>query len=39
MSDTFHAIVAEEIEGKVRTSLKELSSDDLPPGDVTVRVA
>ncbi|MCS6927253.1 MAG: oxidoreductase [Candidatus Binatia bacterium] len=39
MSETFKAIVAEEVDGKVRTTLKELATDDLPPGDVTVRVA
>lgn len=39
MSETFKAIVAEEVDGKVRASLKDLTTNDLPPGDVTVRVA
>lgn len=39
MSETFKAIVAEEVDGKVRAALKELTTNDLPPGDVTVRVA
>lgn len=39
MSDTFKALVLEEIEGKSRASFKELTSADLPQGDVTVRVA
>lgn len=39
MSNTFKAIVAEEVDGKIRSSLKELSDKDLPAGDVTVRVA
>ncbi|MEW6296262.1 MAG: MDR family oxidoreductase [Thermodesulfobacteriota bacterium] len=39
MSETFKAIVAEEVDGKVRASLKDLTANDLPPGDVTVRVA
>ncbi len=39
MSETFKAVVAEEVDGKVRASLKELSTHELPAGDVTVRVA
>lgn len=39
MSDTFKALVLEEVEGKSRASFKELTSTDLPQGDVTVRVA
>ena len=39
MSDTFKALVLEEVEGKGRASFKELATTDLPQGDVTVRVA
>lgn len=39
MAETVRAIVAEEIDGKVRSSLKEIPTSDLPAGDVTVRVA
>ena len=39
MSETCKAIVAEEVEGKIRGSLKEIAISDLPAGDVTVRVA
>jgi putative YhdH/YhfP family quinone oxidoreductase len=39
MSDTFTALMLEEVEGKSRPSFKELTSADLPQGDVTVRVA
>jgi len=39
MSDTCKAIVAEEIDGKIRGSLKDIQIADLPTGDVTVRVA
>jgi putative YhdH/YhfP family quinone oxidoreductase len=39
MAETVKAIVAEEVDGKVRASLKEISTNDLPAGDVTVRVA
>jgi putative YhdH/YhfP family quinone oxidoreductase len=39
MSETFKAIVTEEVDGKSRTSLKEITTSDLPAGDVTVRVA
>jgi acrylyl-CoA reductase (NADPH) len=39
MAETVRAIIAEEVDGKVRASLKEISTNDLPAGDVTVRVA
>jgi len=39
MSETFKALVAEEVDGKVRVALKELTTNDLPAGEVTVRVA
>jgi acrylyl-CoA reductase (NADPH) len=39
MAETIKAIVAEEVEGKIRASLREISTNDLPAGDVTVRVA
>jgi putative YhdH/YhfP family quinone oxidoreductase len=39
MNETFNAFVAEEVGGKVQTSLKQLKTADLPEGDVTVRVA
>lgn len=39
MSDTFDAFIAEDVGGKVQTSLKQLKTADLPEGDVTVRVA
>jgi putative YhdH/YhfP family quinone oxidoreductase len=39
MSETFTAFVAEEVNGKVQTSPKELTTTDLPQGDVTIRVA
>ena len=32
MSDTFKALVLEEVEGKSRASFKELASTDLPLG-------
>jgi acrylyl-CoA reductase (NADPH) len=35
----FTALVLEENEGKIRSSLKRLEEDALPPGDVTVRVS
>ncbi|MFQ5971106.1 MAG: MDR family oxidoreductase [Alphaproteobacteria bacterium] len=38
MSERFSALVLDEIDGKVTSSLKELSVDDLPEGDVTVAV-
>src|SRR5215470_4009645 len=39
MAETVKAIVAEEVEGKIRASLKDIATSDLPTGDVTVRVA
>ncbi len=39
MAETVKAIVAEEVDGKTRASLKEIAVSDLPAGDVTVRVA
>ncbi|MGE0826656.1 MAG: MDR family oxidoreductase [Candidatus Binatia bacterium] len=39
MSETIKAIVAEEVDKKVHTSLKDVAVSDLPAGDVTVRVA
>ncbi len=38
MSDTFKALVLEEEDGKVSNQIKDLSVDDLPEGDVLVRV-
>ena len=38
MSDTFKALVFEEEDGKVSNQIKDLSVDDLPKGDVLVRV-
>jgi acrylyl-CoA reductase (NADPH) len=39
MSDTCKAIVAEESDGKIYASLKDIQIADLPAGDVMVRVA
>jgi acrylyl-CoA reductase (NADPH) len=39
MSDRFNAIVAEEVEGKPRVALKQLSLNELPEHDVLVQVA
>jgi len=39
MSDTFTALVLEEVNGKQRAALKDLTTADLPADDVTVRVA
>jgi len=36
---TFRALLAEQDGDDVRRTLRELSPDDLPEGDVTVRVA
>jgi acrylyl-CoA reductase (NADPH) len=36
--DSFRALVAEQRDGDVDRGLRELSPDDLPEGDVTVRV-
>ena len=38
MSDKFKALVLEEDDGKVSNQIKDLSVDDLPEGDVLVRV-
>ena len=39
MSDTIKAIVIDRVEKKISSSLKEITVDDLPEGDVTVDVA
>lgn len=39
MTDSFSALVLDEADGKVTSSLKTLSNDSLPAGDVTVRVS
>lgn len=39
MSDSFNAIVAEEVDGKVRGSLKQLDLSDLPEEAVLIDVA
>ncbi len=39
MTETFNAIVAEDIDGKVKGRLKEISLSDLPDEDVLVDVA
>ena len=39
MSNTFNAVVAEEIDGKTRAAIKQLTLDDLPDEDVLVEVA
>jgi len=39
MSDTFNAVVAEEVDGKSKAALKQLSLKDLPDNDVLVEVA
>lgn len=38
MAQTFSALVLDEADGKVSATIKALSDDDLPEGDVTVRV-
>ena len=38
MADRFPALVLSEEDGKVTSALRELALDDLPDGDVTVRV-
>ena len=38
MTDAFPALVLTEADGKVSAALQDLSTDDLPAGDVTVRV-
>ena len=39
MSDQFEALVLEETDGKVSSSIRTLATDDLPDGDVTVAVS
>ena len=39
MTDSFSALVLDEADGKVTSSLKTLANDTLPAGDVTVRVS
>jgi putative YhdH/YhfP family quinone oxidoreductase len=39
MSETLRAIVIEDIDGKHKGSLKEITTDDLPEGEVTVNIA
>jgi acrylyl-CoA reductase (NADPH) len=39
MSDTFKALLAEQKDGVTQVALRELSKNDLPPGDVLVAVA
>jgi acrylyl-CoA reductase (NADPH) len=39
MTATFNAIVAEEMDGKPKTSVKQLSLTDLPDNDVLVEIA
>jgi acrylyl-CoA reductase (NADPH) len=39
MTDSFNAIVAEEIDGKTRAALKPITLQDLPDEDVLVEVA
>ena len=39
MADTFRAFVVNKTDDGFTAGLRELSFDDLPPGDVTVRVA
>ncbi|MEH6582561.1 MAG: MDR family oxidoreductase [Halioglobus sp.] len=39
MTDKFNAIVAEDIDGKARASLKSISQADLPSEDILVQVA
>src|SRR5262245_32709870 len=36
---TFTALVLEEADGKIRSSLQQLDEERLPPGDVTLRVS
>ena len=38
MSDTFKALVLEEDDGRVLNQIKDLSVDDLPEGNVLVRI-
>ena len=39
MSDTFRAVVIEEVDGKPKAAFKELTKKDLPQNDVLVEVA
>ncbi len=39
MSNTFNAVVAEDIDGKTRAAIKQLTLDDLPNEDALVEVA
>ena len=39
MAATFTALVLDEIDGKVTATLKQLGSDALPDGDVTVAIS
>ena len=36
--DSFRALVAEQRDGAVDRGVRELSADELPEGDVTIRV-
>ncbi len=36
---TFRALFAEEVDGQVHANIREMTFDDLPEGDVTIRVA
>jgi len=38
MADTFKALVLDEAEGKVTAAIRQLTTDDLPAGEVTVAV-
>ncbi|MBJ7385346.1 MAG: oxidoreductase, partial [Mycolicibacterium sp.] len=37
--DSFNALVARQDGDRITTAIETLSHDDLPPGDVTIRVA
>ena len=39
MGEAIHAIVINRVEKKISSELKEITPDDLPEGDVTVKVA
>ncbi|MBT5265470.1 MAG: oxidoreductase [Rhodospirillaceae bacterium] len=39
MTDSFRALMLREADRKVTAAIEEISTDDLPAGDVTVRVA
>lgn len=36
--DSFHALVAQQDEDRITTTVETLNASDLPPGDVTIRV-